>query len=160
VTTITISAGGKVGSFRGNPGVYAATLLTHTIEGPFQAKAPKPGESETFMLHEWGFVIDGAPDDASFVWVTSGESTGPKSKTFGIISALLGGQALPPGTDLVVEEHLIGRRALVDVRTNERGYLDVFGVTPLPVSMQPPAAVPAAPVPVAASPGRDPKSPF
>ena len=131
MTTITISAGGKQGAFRGEPGVYTATLLTHTLEGPFDAKQPKfPGEQ--YNLHEWGFVIDGAPEGEEMVWMTSGESTGPKSKTFAIITALFGGNQPPVGTQLDIEQHLIGRQALVDVRRNDRGYLDVEGIMPLP----------------------------
>lgn len=147
MTTITISAGGKAGAYRGEPGVYTATLVSHSIEGPFPAKQPK-FEGETFRLHEWGFAIDDTPDEESMVWITSGESTGPKSKTFGIISALFGGKEPPIGTELDIEKQLIGRQALVDVRPNERGYLDCVSVTPMPRAMK--AAAPkAAPVPVA-----------
>lgn len=131
MSDITITAGGKPGAFRGEPGVYSATLVTHTLEGPFKSKDPKtPGE--TFKLHEWGFAIDGddLPDDERMVWITSGESTGPKSKTFGILTALLNGKAIPIGTTLNIETHLIGRQALVDVRENDRGYLDCVAVTP------------------------------
>lgn len=149
MSDITITAGGKPGAFRGEPGVYSATLVTHTLEGPFKSKDPKtPGE--TFKLHEWGFAIDGddLPDDERMVWITSGESTGPKSKTFGILTALLNGKAIPIGTTLNIETHLIGRQALVDVRENDRGYLDAVAVTPLPKALQKGAAKPK-PTPVA-----------
>lgn len=151
--TIVISAGGKPGSYRGDEGVYSATLVTHEMVGPFDAKNPKPGEALTYKLHEWGFALDGAPAEESMVWWTSGESTGPKSRTFGILTALLGGRQIPVGTKLDINTHLIGRMALVDVRKNDRGYLDVVGITPLPKAMQkaePVAAAPrAAAVPVA-----------
>lgn len=146
MSTITIGTGGKAGSFRGDEGTYAATLVTHSIEGPFPAKQPKtPGE--TFYLHEWGFAIDSEPDDACMVWITSGayDNPGPKSKTFGILTALFGGKAPPAGLTLDIETQLIGRMALVDVRTNDRGYLDCVGVTPLPKAMQK-GATKAAPV--------------
>lgn len=144
MSTITITAGGKAGSYRGDPGAYAATLVTHTIEGPFSAKQPKFA-GETYKLHEWGFAIEGAPDDGCMVWIASSESTGPQSKTFGILSALFGGKEPPVGTTLDIETHLIGRMALVDVRENDRGYLDVVGVTPLPRAMQKGAPAKAAP---------------
>lgn len=147
---ITISAGGKEGAFNGEPGVYTATLLTHSVEGPFDAKNPKPGESPTYKLHEWGFVIDGAPEGAEMIWWASGESTGPKSRTFGIITALFGGTQPPVGTKLDPKQHLIGRQALLDIRRNDRGYLDVAGIMPLPKAAAPRAA--AAPTPVAAAP--------
>lgn len=147
MTTITISAGGKEGAFRGDPGVYTATLLTHAVVGPFPSKDPKtPGE--TFKLHEWGFVIDGAPEGEEMVWWTSGESTGPKSRTFAIITALFGGEAPPIGFDVDIEKHLIGRQALLDVRRNDRGYLDATGIMPVPKAAAKAAA--RAPQPVAA----------
>jgi len=145
MTTITISAGGKTGSYRGDEGVYAATLVTHEMVGPFKAKDPKPGEALEYMLHEWGFAIEDEDPDECMVWITSGEATGPKSKTYGILTALAGGMTLPAGKSIEVETHLIGRMALVDVRKNDRGYLDCVGVTPLPKAMQKGAAPKAAP---------------
>ena len=90
------------------------------------------------MLHEWGFAIDddSLPDDGRMVWITSGQSTGAKSRTFGILTALAGGKALAVGTAIDIETHLVGRSVLVDVRKNDRGYLDCVGVTPLPKAMQ------------------------
>lgn len=113
--------------------------------GPFDSKQT-PGEK--FSMHEWGFAIDDAPDGAEMVWITSGESTGPKSKTFAIISALGGGKTLQPGMTLDIEKQLFGRRALVDVRKNDNGYLDAVAVTPLPKAMQgKPAPQPTEPEP-------------
>jgi hypothetical protein len=132
MATITISAGGKQGSYRGEPGVFTGTLVSHTLEGPFDSKTPKfPGEQ--FRLHEWGFALDGAPDEESMVWMTSGESTGPKSRTFAIITALAGGKEPTAGMDIDTDK-LIGRQALLDVRRNDRGYLDAVGIMPLPRS--------------------------
>lgn len=154
---ITISAGGKSGAFAGEPGVYTATLLTHTVEGPFDAKNPKPGDPPTFRLHEWGFVIDGAPEGAEMIWWTSGESTGPKSRTFAIITALFGGNPPPVGFKLNITEHLIGRSALLDIRRNDRGYLDVTGIMPVPKAA---GAARAAAQPVAAGAVADSSLPF
>lgn len=142
---ITISAGGKEGAFKGEPGVYTGTLLTHTIEGPFDAKNPKPNEPLTFKLHEWGFVIDGAPEGEEMIWWTSGESTGPRSRTFAIITALFGGNPPPVGFKVDIGTHLIGRQALLDIRRNDRGYLDVSGIMPLPKAAPAAAARAAAP---------------
>lgn len=145
MSTITITAGSKAGAYRGEAGVFAATLVTHTLEGPFDSKR-NPGEQ--FKLHEWGFAIEDAPEDANMVWITSGESTGPKSKTFGILTALFGGKAPPVGLTLDIETQLVGREALVDVRENDRGYLDCTSVTPLPKKMAKPAPAAAAAVDV------------
>lgn len=146
---LTISAGGKEGAFRGEPGVYTGTLLTHTLSDPLPAKQPKfPGE--TYRLHDWGFVIEGAPEGEEMVWMSSGTSTGPKSKTFAVITALFGGNQPPVGTQLDIGQHLIGRQALLDVRRNERGYLDVEGIMPLPKGPAAPKSGARAPQPVAA----------
>lgn len=130
--TITITAGAKQGAYRGEEGVLPGTLVTHTLEGPFESRQ-KPGE--TFKLHEWGFAIHGAPEGAEMVWVKSGESTGPKSKTYGIITALLNGKQPPVGTTLDINKHLIGRPALITVEKNDNGYLDGTTVTAMPAAL-------------------------
>ena len=140
MTDITISAGTREYAYTGEDGVFAGTLASHTIEGPFESKQ-KPGE--TYSVHEWGFSLDDVEGEGTMVWVTSGLATGPKSKTFAIITALLGGQQPPVGKTLNVEKHLFGRRALLDVRTNDKGYKAVENVTPLPKSMQRGAPAPA-----------------
>jgi len=146
MTSITFTAGGKPGAYRGEEGSFAATLITHSIEGPFTSKQDP---TETFKLHEWGFDIEGAAEGESMVWITSGvENTGPKSKTYGITSALIGGKPIPTGTTLDIETHLIGRQALVSVQQNDRGYLDCVGVTVLPKAMQKGALPQQAPAPV------------
>lgn len=146
MTTITITAGGKEGAYRGDEGVYPAVLSTHALIGPFKSKDPER-PNETYMLHEWGFAIDddSLPDDGRMVWITSGQSTGAKSRTYGILTALAGGANLPVGKTIDIETHLVGRSVLVDVRKNDRGYLDCVGVTPLPKAMQKGAAPKPAP---------------
>lgn len=142
MAVITISEGGKEGAFRGDPGVYTATLITHELVGPFDAKQPKyPGEK--YHLFEWGFSIDEAPEGAEMVWMTSGaSSSGPKSKTFGIITALAGGREPQAGVAIDTDK-LLGRQVLIDVRRNEKGYLDAVGIMPLPSKGAKPAAKPA-----------------
>lgn len=131
MAVITINEGGKQGAYRGDPGVMVGTLVSVTLEGPFDAKQPKfPGEQ--FHLYEWGFAIDGAPEGEEMVWWTSGAgSSGPKSRTFGIITALAGGRE-PQAGQAVDTDRLLGRQALLEVRRNDRGYLDVAGIMPLP----------------------------
>jgi hypothetical protein len=77
-------------------------------------------------------INDGDPSDNSMVWIATGERTGPQSRTYGIISALLAGKQPPVGTQLDIEKHLIGRRALVTVAKDEKGYMKVVGVSALP----------------------------
>ena len=62
------------------------------------------------------------------------------------ISALLAGKQPPVGTQLDIEKHLLGRRALVTVATDEKGYMKVLSVSPLPTKPAgKAAAAPAAP---------------
>lgn len=135
--TITITAGSKQGAYRGETGVLPATLVTHTIYPPVDQPPlqSKQNPNETYRLHEWGFSIHGAPDDADMVWVTSGMSTGPKSKTYGILQALVAGKPIPVGTTLDINKHLIGRMALVTVEENDKGYLDGTKVTAMPAAL-------------------------
>lgn len=137
MATLTISAGAKQGAYLDDDGAFAATLVTFERRGPFESKQ-KPGEQ--FYLLEWGFALEDEPPESCMVWATSGESTGPKSKTFGIISALFGGKQPPVGTTLDIEKQLIGRAALVTVRKDEQGYTKVDAVTPLPKALQKAAA--------------------
>lgn len=130
MTTLTISAGTKEFAYLEDDGTFPATLVSYERKGPFD-DAKKPGEQ--YHLLEWGFSIDDAGDN-SMVWTATGESTGPKSRTFGIISALLGGKQPPVGTKLEIEKHLIGRRALVTVRKDERGYMKVDTVSAMPTA--------------------------
>ncbi len=149
MTTLTISAGVRQYAYLDDDGTFPATLVSFERRGPFDSKQ-NPGEQ--FHLLEWGFSIDDAGEN-SMVWGTSGESTGPRSKTFGIITALFGGKQPPIGQQLDIEKHLIGRRALVTVRRDENGYMKVETVTPLPKAMQS-ASAKAAPAaaPVEANP--------
>jgi hypothetical protein len=135
--TITITAGSREGAYRGEVGNLPGVLVSHTIYPP-EDQPPlksKQNPNETYRLREWGFSIHGAPDDADMVWVTSGMSTGPKSKTYGIIQALLAGKQPPVGTTLDINKHLIGRMALVTVEESEKGYLDGKTVTAMPAAL-------------------------
>jgi hypothetical protein len=49
---------------------------------------------------------------------------------FGILTSLFGGKQPPVGTKLDIKTQLIGRAALVTVRTDEKGYKRVEAVTP------------------------------
>lgn len=140
MTTLTISAGTKEFAYLEDDGTFPATLVAFERKGPFD-DAKKPGEQ--YYLLEWAFSIDDAGEN-SMVWIATGESTGPKSRTYGILSALLAGKQPPVGTQLDIEKHLIGRRALVTVAKDEKGYMKVQSVSALPSSPKA-AAKPAAP---------------
>ena len=141
--TITISAGAKTDAYMGDDGAFPATLVSIERKGPFDSKQ-EPGE--TYFLLEWGWAIEDEPPETCMVWGSSSESTGPKSKMYGILTALFGGKQPPVGTKLNIKTDLIGRMALVTVRTDDKGYKRADAVTPLPKAMQKGAAPKAAPV--------------
>ncbi len=84
---ITVSQGKREGAFGGPDGAYQATLVA--IEGPRPATNSRTGEE--FSLLDWVFAIEGAPDDACLVWASTSVASGPKSKMYGYLTALLGG---------------------------------------------------------------------
>lgn len=163
MATITIGAGSKEGAYLGRDGTFPATLVSVTERGqgglrsegapPFPSRPDeKTGRvGQPYYLREWAFAIEGAPPDSCMVWVASSAgSNGPKSKTFGIITALVGRQP-PAGAQIDIERHLVGRMALLTVARNPDGFMDVLTVGAMPSSA---AAAPAqAPEPVQAPAG-------
>lgn len=125
--TFTVTAGAKEGAYAGEDGTFVATLSN--IEGPITV-TPKDG-GEPWTKFEWTWDIDDAPQDASLVWSTTSTNTGPKSKWFGIVTALRGGKPPQVGEQIKADE-LLHRQALITVVRNQNGYTDVTAVTPMP----------------------------
>lgn len=140
--TLTISAGSREFAYLEDDGTFPATLVSVERKGPFP---DREDPNKEYHLLEWGFSIDEAGEN-SMVWGTTSESTGPKSKAFGWITALLG-KAPPVGFKLSIKEHLLNRRALVSVAKDDKGWMKLVSVTAMPKS---PARA-AAPVAVAAA---------
>jgi hypothetical protein len=137
VALITINPGRREGAFSGADGAYAATLVA--IEGPRSATNSRTGEA--FEAMDWTFAIEGAPDEASLVWASTSVASGPRSRMYGYLTALLGGR--PPAVGQSFEaQDLVGRMALVTVRRDEDGWLKVENVSAMPQQPQP-AAVPS-----------------
>jgi hypothetical protein len=144
VALITVSQGKREGAFGGPDGAYQATLVA--IEGPRPATNSRTGEE--FSLLDWVFAIEGAPDDACLVWASTSVASGPKSKMYGYLTALLGGRAPTVGQSFEASD-LVGRQALVTIRRDEDGWLKVENVSAMPAAVQ--AAPAATPVPAALS---------
>jgi hypothetical protein len=144
VALITVSQGKREGAFGGPDGAYAATLVA--IEGPRPATNSRTGEE--FELMDWVFAIDGAPDDACLVWASTSVASGPKSKMYGYLTALLGGRAPAVGQAFEASD-LVGRMALVTIRRDEDGWTKVENVSALPTRYQAqPAPAVVQPTPV------------
>ncbi|HVM29545.1 MAG TPA: hypothetical protein VM305_02060 [Candidatus Limnocylindrales bacterium] len=141
---ITVSQGKREGAFGGPDGAYQATLVA--IEGPRPATNSRTGEE--FSLLDWVFAIEGAPDDACLVWASTSVASGPKSKMYGYLTALLGGRAPAVGQSFEAAD-LVGRQALVTIRRDEDGWLKVENVSAMPAAV-PPQPTPAVVTPPAA----------
>lgn len=148
----------KEGAWRGDDGSYEAKLVSVDLKGPFQSKQ-NPGEE--FSLYEWGFAIEGAPDDACLVWATSSTRLTPRSKSYGYITALFGGKQPPVGTKLDIENQLVGRPAVVTVQTDPvEGWVTVTAVTPPVRKAGAKAVIPPAPESVDVAPADGDDVPF
>jgi hypothetical protein len=153
---ITITAGrpnreGDWKDFAGPDGTYAATLIA--VTDPITAKssmADAKGDG-TWTYRDWTFAIDGGtPFDGQVIDVrANASSSGPKSKQFAIIAALVG-RTPPVGAKVDIQQHLIGRSCLLGIRTNENDYpfADTFMAVPGSAAAAP-AAPQAAPAPPA-----------
>lgn len=139
---ITVTQGAREGAFKGEDGVHAATLVA--IEGPRSGVNKQTGEAYEAM--DWVFAVDDAPDDASLVWASTSVASGPRSKMFGFLTALLGGKAPAVGQGFEAAD-LVGRQALLTIRRDEEGWTRVENVGALPRQMQ---AAPTAPAPAPA----------
>jgi hypothetical protein len=135
MSLITIQAGARTGAFLGPDGTYPATLVA--IDGP---KTITPKGAAPFDLYEWTFAVDGAPDDACLVWTSTSTKSGPKSRMYGFLTALLGRPpAIGQGFDA---EDLRGRMAHLALRRDENGFTKVDSLSALPVRMPSPVAAP------------------
>jgi hypothetical protein len=134
---IEVKPGAKSGAFIGEDGAYPATLVA--VEGP-RTITPKDGR-EPFELMEWTFAVEGAPDDACLVWASTSTSSGPRSRMYGYLTALLGGKA-PAIGQVFDAQDLVGRMAMITIRRDEEGWTKVDNVGALP--RQPQAATPVA----------------
>ena len=176
--TITITAGrpdrgGDTKDFAGPDGTYTAALIAvgeSVTEKSSLADAKGDG---TWTYRDWSFAID---DDSEWAGQVIGvrantRSTGPNSKQFKMIAALVG-RTPPAGAEIDIQRHLVGRQCLVSIGTNDSGYpvAETFmalpparpangpGAPPVPAPAPvPPAAAPAsapapAPAPAAAAP--------
>lgn len=144
---ITISAGAPASDL--TPGVYEVTLLD--ISEPrtiFPQSGPNAGKE--VQLRDWTFTLE----DGTEVTGSASTASGPKSKTFAWLTALLGGTPPPVGTSYP-KSQLIGREALATIAIDEGGWAKIANLsarpkvrsaaTPTP-STAPVAAPVAAPV--------------
>lgn len=138
---ITISAGAQTDIA---PGVYEVTL-TDISEPRTIYPQTGPNAGKEMQLRDWTF----ATDDGTEIRAGASLASGPKSKTFAWLTALLGG--VPPAVGSShPREQLIGRTAIATITIDEGGWPRITALSAMPKSRA--AATPAAPAPVAAAP--------
>jgi hypothetical protein len=154
---ITITAGAQQADIE--PGVYEVTLTD--ISEPrviFPQTGVNAGKEVT--LRDWTFHLE----DGTEIRGSASTASGPKSKTFAWLTALLGGTPPVIGTSYP-RDQLIGRVALATVTIDESGWAKIQNLSALPKARpQPvaavPVAAPAAAAPTAAAPATGADLPF
>jgi hypothetical protein len=146
---ITITAGAQQADVE--PGVYEVTLTD--ISEPrtiFPQTGVNAGKEVT--LRDWTFSLE----DGTEIRGSASTASGPKSKTFAWLTALLGGTPPTIGTSYP-RDQLVGRVALATVIIDDGGWAKIQNLSALPKSpvrkaqpIAPVAAAPVAAAPVAA----------
>lgn len=116
-------------------GAYSVTLVD--ITGPKTIVAQKgPNAGEEFQIFEWLFAIDDGPYENTELPESSSTASGPKSKLYGWVTALLNG--VPPAVGAKFEaSDLKGRRAIATIRRENPGdWPKITNLGAMPVSGQ------------------------
>lgn len=139
---ITVSAGAQIDI---EPGVYEVTLTD--ISQPrsiFPQAGPNAGKE--VALRDWTFALENGLE------IRAGASTasGPKSKTYAWLTALLGGTPPVVGSTYP-RDQLIGRMALATITIDDGGWPRIANLSALPKTAQKPRPVAAAAAPATAA---------
>lgn len=110
---ITVSAGTPVLK----PGTYPATLVGIS-EKRMATKFSKPGTEDDFL--EWTWLAEGPDQDVEITSLTS-IATGPKSRIFEYLTALLGAGNFDIGSGFD-EKDLVGKKANLSVVVTDDGF--------------------------------------
>lgn len=124
---ITVGEGG----FTGPPGTYPVILAK--IEGPKTITAKRgPTAGQSSDIYDWTFVVVGGEYEDAEIDATSSTASGPKSKLYSFLTALLGGQAPQAGQTFELAD-LKGRMALATVVREESGWAKIAQLSAMPV---------------------------
>lgn len=147
-------------------------LILTAISDPRPVEATRgPNAGKTINLIDWTWAIDkpGHPLDAREITSSTSDRSGPKSKMFAYLTALMGGVAPAPDTKFAKTD-LVGRRVYGTINHDEEGWNRLGALvaippddvqrafvqaTGLPQQVQPPVAAVAQPVGAAPAAGDD-----
>lgn len=142
---ITITAGAPQVNIA--PGTYIVTLTD--ISAP-RTIYPQSGVNagKEVTLRDWTFALE----DGQEITGSASTASGPKSKTYSWLTALLGGTPPAVGTNYP-KSQLLGRMALATIAIDEGGWPKIQNLSAMPRQMAAAAAPTraAAPQPVAAA---------
>lgn len=116
-----------------NPGSYEMVLVNVEARSfpEWATERNKFGQPDNGDRIEWTW---GHPEDETLeITQLTTTSSGPRSAMFPILVALLGAEKVVPGLKLD-SSSLIGKKAIVTIGINEKGFSRVTGVGPLPTS--------------------------
>lgn len=124
-------------------GVYPVILtdIRGDIEDPEKPKTvtaqrgPKAGQD--IDLWDWIFAVDapGNVYDSLELEVSTSTASGPRSKMYGFLTALMNGVAPTIGANYT-KEQLVGRSALATIQKDDAGWARIVNLGAMPASMQ------------------------
>jgi hypothetical protein len=135
---ITVTAGAPQVDIA--PGVYEVTLIEISEPRTILPQSG-PNAGKEVSLRDWLFSLE----DGTELRGSASTASGPKSKTFAWLTALLGGTPPPIGSSYP-RDQLVGRMALATVTLDDGGWPKISNLSALPRSRVAVAAAPVAPV--------------
>ena len=146
---VTVSSGGASDV----PADVYEVVLTAISEPKTVMAQRGPKAGEEIDLLDWTFAIVSGEHADKELRASTSTASGPKSKMFAYLTALLGGK--PPVVGQAFEKtDLIGRMALATVTIDEGGWPRVSNLGAIPAVMLSRHVAAAVGVPVAAAPAR------
>ena len=153
---ITVKPGRREGAFDGPDDVYPVVLVG--ISGPRTIIAQHGARAGQEMdLLDWTFSVLDGPCEGQLIDGSTSTASGPSSRMYEYLTALLGGKAPAIGSGFEVDD-LVGRVALATISRDQKGWPRIENLGALPASMRParqaepepaPAPAPATPAPAA-----------
>jgi len=128
--TITVSAGAPAIDLQ--PGTYEVVLTA--LDGP-RTILPQtgPNAGKEVDVYDWTFAL--TDDSDTTIQGTTSTASGPKSKLFSWLTALLGGR--PPAVGQTFDAgSLVGRMALATISINDGGWPRIENLSALPTRRQ------------------------
>jgi hypothetical protein len=142
---ITITAGAPQMDIA--PGTYEATLISISEPRTILPQSG-PNAGKEVQLRDWTFALE----DGTEINGSASVASGPKSKTYAWLTALLGGTPPVLGQSYP-KSQLIGREALITIAIDEGGWPKITNLSARPKA-RPAAVAPVAVAPVPAAPVR------